>query len=125
MGRLGARRRSVNPRKPAQPVTSPVLSPAPPPDAALASSELGISLGSFQLFPTLDVRAGYDSNGFAAQTQQTGSAYEAIRPSLEVRSNWNNHMLNFGANGIGRDAAVAFAKKGAKVVVAGRREKAG
>ena len=87
----------------AQPVTSPVVSPAPPPEAvpdtAPAGSELGIPLGSFQLFPTLDVRVGYDSNAFATQTQQTGSAYEAIRPSLEVKSDWNNHMLNFGAYG--------------------------
>jgi hypothetical protein len=59
-------------------VTSPVVSPAPPseavPDAVPADSELGIPLGSFRLFPTLDVRVGYDSNAFASQTQQTGSA---------------------------------------------------
>ena len=87
----------------AQPVTSPVVSPAPPPEAVPdtvpTGSELGIPLGSFQLFPTLDVRVGYDSNVFATPTQQTGSAYEAIRPSLDVRSDWNNHMLNFGAYG--------------------------
>jgi len=87
----------------AQPVTSPVLSPAPPseavPDTVPAESELGIPLGSFQLFPILDVRVGYDTNVFATPVQQTGSAYEAIRPSLDVRSNWNNHMLNFGAYG--------------------------
>ena len=84
-------------------VTSPVVSPAPPPeavpDAVPPDSELGIPLGSFRLFPTLDVRVGYDSNAFASQTQQTGSAYEAILPSLEVKSDWNNHMLNFGAYG--------------------------
>ena len=86
----------------AREVTSPVVSPAPPiealPDNVPAGSELGIPLGSFQLFPTLDVRVGYDSNVFATPTQ-TGSAYEAIRPSLDVRSDWNNHMLNFGAYG--------------------------
>jgi hypothetical protein len=85
-----------------QPVTSPVMSPAPPseavPDTVPADSELGIPLGSFQLFPTLDVRVGYDTNAFATPAP-TGSAYEAIRPSLDVRSNWNNHMLNFGAYG--------------------------
>ena len=69
------------------------------PDAVPADSELGIPLGSFRLFPTLDVRVGYDSNAFATQTQQIGSAYEAILPSLEVKSDWNNHMLNFGAYG--------------------------
>ena len=88
----------------AQPVTSPVVSPPPPsevpPDNVPADTELGIPLGAFRLFPTLDVRVGYDSNVFAAPAgQQTGSAYEAIRPSLDVRSDWNNHMLNFGAYG--------------------------
>ena len=87
-----------------QPVTSPGISPPPPgeaqPDNVPADSELGIPLGSFRLFPTLDVRAGYDTNVFASSAgQQTGSAYEAIRPSLDVRSDWNNHMLNFGGYG--------------------------
>jgi hypothetical protein len=86
-----------------QPVTSPVLSPGPPPETAPdnvpADSELGIPLGSFRLFPTLDLRVGYDNNVFATQTQQVGSAYEAIRPSVDVKSDWNNHMLNFGAYG--------------------------
>ena len=85
-------------------VTSPVISPPPPgdvsPDNVPAGTELGIPLGSFRLYPTLDVRAGYDTNPFASSGgQQSGSAYEAIRPSLDVRSDWNNHMLNFGAYG--------------------------
>ena len=85
-------------------VTSPVISPPPPGDVVPASvpaeTELGIPLGSFRLYPTLDVRAGYDTNVFASSAgQQTGSAYEAIRPSLDVRSDWNNHMLNFGGYG--------------------------
>jgi hypothetical protein len=87
----------------AQPVTSPVLSPGVPseiPDNVPADTELGIPLGSFRLYPTLDIRAGYDTNVFAQPAGQgTGSPYEAIRPSLEVRSDWNNHMLNFGAYG--------------------------
>jgi hypothetical protein len=84
-------------------VTSPVISPAAPSEAPKiappTTEELGIPLGSFRLYPTLDVRVGYDTNVFASQVQQTGSAYEAISPSLEVRSDWNNHMLNFGAFG--------------------------
>src|SRR5216683_437445 len=86
-------------------VTSPVISPAVPsevPDNVPPPSteELGIPLGSFRLYPTLDIRAGYDTNVFAQPAgQQTGSPYELISPSLQVRSDWNNHMLNFGAFG--------------------------
>jgi hypothetical protein len=91
----------------AQPVTSPVqtgpgappLAPVGPPPTT--QEELGITLGSFRLFPTLDLRAGYDTNVFAQPAgQQGGSAYEAIRPQLDLRSDWNNHMLNFGAYGV-------------------------
>ena len=83
---------------------APDISPAVPSEvpniAPPTTEELGIPLGSFRLYPTLDVRAGYDTNVFASSAgQQTGSAYEAIRPSLDVRSDWNNHMLNFGGYG--------------------------
>src|SRR6266404_309535 len=92
---------------PATPAASPVqpgpgapqLGPVGPPPTA--PEELGITLGSFRLYPTLDLRAGYDTNVFAQPaSQQTGSAYEAIRPQLDLRSDWNNHMLNFGAYGV-------------------------
>lgn len=86
------------------PVTSPVQSgpgiPKEGVDTQPSKEELGITLGSFVLYPTLDLRAGYDSNVFAQPAgQQTGSAYEAIRPSLDLRSDWNNHMLNLSAYG--------------------------
>jgi hypothetical protein len=51
-------------------VTSPDISPPPPGDVVPATvpadTELGIPLGSFRLYPTLDVRAGYDTNVFAS-----------------------------------------------------------
>src|SRR5882757_9220672 len=82
------------------PDTSPAVPSEAPDNVPPTTEELGIPLGSFRLYPTLDVRAGYDTNVFASSAgQQTGSAYEAIRPSLDVRSDWNNHMLNFGGFG--------------------------
>lgn len=89
----------------ATPVTSPIQQdtgpPAQGPDDAAAAGELGISLGSFRLYPVLDLRAGYDTNVFASPAgSETGSAYEVIRPSFDLRSNWSNHMLNFGAYGV-------------------------
>src|SRR5882672_2106776 len=86
------------------PVTSPVprdagVAPVNP-DSPPGPEELGIQLGSFRLYPTLDLRAGYDSNVFAQPAgQQVSSAYEAIRPSLDLKSDWSNHMLNFSAYG--------------------------
>lgn len=88
----------------ASPVTSPVqTSPAPaPPDTERPPSEdeIGIRVGSFILYPVLDVRAGYDTNVFAQPAgQQTSSAYEALRPQLDLKSDWNNHSLEFGLYG--------------------------
>ena len=86
------------------PVTSPIQrdsgAPKQGPDNAPNNEELGIAVGSFRLYPTLDLRAGYDSNVFAQPAgQQVSSAYEAIRPTLDLKSDWSNHMLNLSAYG--------------------------
>jgi hypothetical protein len=84
------------------PVTSPVptSSPQASPENAPHTEELGMPLGSFRLYPVLDLRAGYDTNVFAQPAgQQVSSAYEAIRPSFDLKSDWSNHMLNFNAYG--------------------------
>src|SRR5882762_4128962 len=49
------------------PVVSPVpANPAPAaPENAPHTEELGMPLGSFRLYPVLDLRAGYDTNVFA------------------------------------------------------------
>src|SRR5207253_791139 len=88
----------------AQSVGSPIpTTPIPKtgPDNAPNQDELGITLGSFKLYPTLDIRAGYDTNVFAQPAgQQVGSTYEVVRPSLDLRSDWSNHMLNVSAFGL-------------------------
>ena len=85
------------------PVTNPIptiTAPTPPPETAPPKEELGMPLGSFRLYPVLDLRAGYDSNVFAQPAgQQVSSAYEAIRPSFDLKSDWSNHMLNLSAYG--------------------------
>ena len=88
-----------------QPVASPVPkdtgAPKQGPDNAPNNDELGISVGSFRLYPVLDLRLGYDSNVYAQPAgQQVSSLYAAVRPSLSLASDWSNHMLNFNANGI-------------------------
>lgn len=85
----------------ARPVTSPIqVDTGAPQQGPPPETELGITLGGFRLFPVLDLRAGYNTNVFATPAgTETGSAYEVIRPSIDLRSNWSNHALNFGAYG--------------------------
>ena len=62
-------------------------------------SELGISVGAFTLFPTLDLNLGYDDNVFATSTAPTASAVAVVRPTLELRSEWLNHSMRLLATG--------------------------
>lgn len=82
-------------------VTSPLPSGPSMPSPSTPSEELGVTVGSFRLYPTLELKAGYDSNVFALPPgQERGSPYEVARPSLSLQSDWSNHMLNFGAYGV-------------------------
>jgi hypothetical protein len=62
-------------------------------------SELGVSIGAFTLFPSLDVNLGYDDNVFATTAPTTASAVAIVRPTLELRSEWLNHSLRLLASG--------------------------
>jgi hypothetical protein len=62
-------------------------------------SELGISVGAFTLYPSIELNLGYDDNVFATPAPTTGSAVAVIRPSLELRSEWLNHSLRLVASG--------------------------
>lgn len=63
--------------------------------------DLGVTLGSFRLFPQIEVNVGSDSNVFAQNASQgtVGSLYTSILPSLELRSQWLNHELRGVLNG--------------------------
>jgi hypothetical protein len=64
---------------------------------APSGDELGISVGSFRLYPQIDVTTGYDNNVFAqgGTNTPTGSLSTIIAPSLALRSEWLNHSINF------------------------------
>jgi len=65
------------------------------------SPELGISTGSFTLYPQIELNAGYDDNVFAqsAAYGTVGSFYSTVSPALILRSNWLNHELYLAASG--------------------------
>jgi hypothetical protein len=67
--------------------------------AVQRGDELGISVGAFTLYPMVDLSLGYDDNVFATTAAPVGSAIAVVRPSLELRSEWSNHMLRLLANG--------------------------
>ena len=63
------------------------------------SSEVGIAVGAFTLYPTLEVQAGYDSNVYATSAPTVGSPYTLIKPVVELKSDWLNHSLRILAGG--------------------------
>jgi hypothetical protein len=62
---------------------------------------LGVRVGSFKLFPELELDETYNDNIYAATAAQgkVGSFVQIVKPSLDLRSDWNNHMLNLFAKG--------------------------
>lgn len=63
---------------------------------APGGDELGITLGSFRLYPGVDITTGYDSNVFAqgASAGRTATLSTIINPTLALRSDWLNHSIN-------------------------------
>jgi hypothetical protein len=61
----------------------------------------GIPVGSFILVPQLEINVGVDNNVFAQSGSlgPSGSLYSTVTPSLDLRSDWNNHMLHVLASG--------------------------
>jgi hypothetical protein len=61
----------------------------------------GITLGAFTLIPQLELNIGVDNNVFAqaASLGTTNSLYSTVTPSLDLKSDWNNHMLHAVASG--------------------------
>jgi hypothetical protein len=59
---------------------------------------LGQRLGGFILYPDLDLRETYDSNINASNTSTRGDLVTSVRPSLQLKSDWNQNALNFHAD---------------------------
>lgn len=63
---------------------------------------VGVPVGSFRLFPDLELDEVYNDNIYATSygaAGKTGSFIQMIKPSLDLRSDWSNHMLNLFARG--------------------------
>jgi hypothetical protein len=71
----------------------------PGPISSSESRELGITMGAFTLYPSLEMLGGFDNNVFATTAPMTGSLFTVVRPQLELRSEWLNHSLRLLATG--------------------------
>lgn len=60
---------------------------------------VGIKIGSFVLFPELDLGTSYYSNVFHAPSAKSDVAFDVV-PSARLVSNWSRHALEFSATGI-------------------------
>ncbi|MGB4100569.1 MAG: outer membrane beta-barrel protein [Alphaproteobacteria bacterium] len=56
-------------------------------------------VGSFQLFPSVEVGPVFDSNIYAQKTGEKSDYVWTVRPGISAFSNWNRHALQFGAQG--------------------------
>jgi hypothetical protein len=86
---------------PSQLVNRPDEKRTPAEIAAENYAAPGVRVGSFMLFPILEADQSFNDNIYAtsAATGRTGSFIEVIKPSMELKSNWSTHMLNFFARG--------------------------
>jgi hypothetical protein len=66
-----------------------------------AYKPLGIRVGSFLLFPTLEADEALNDNIYAtsAATGRTASFVQILKPTLELRSQWSVHEVNLFARG--------------------------
>lgn len=64
---------------------------------------VGVRVGSFFFFPSLELTPTWDSNIFSTTSNRKSDLVMIISPEIAVRSNWRRHELNFGARAdIGR-----------------------
>jgi hypothetical protein len=57
------------------------------------------ALSSFIVFPRLETEARYESNLFRTENNKRDDLIIAVLPSLEIKSDWNNHALSLRLGG--------------------------
>ncbi len=67
-------------------------------EAAQVTPTRGVELGTFTLYPDLQVSEFYDNNIFATKTNERNDFITVISPAIYVGSNWSRHSLNFQAH---------------------------
>jgi hypothetical protein len=60
---------------------------------------IGQRVGSFILYPNATFQESYETNILGSPTQPVGDFISSLAPSLDMKSDWNNHALNFHADG--------------------------
>lgn len=58
----------------------------------------GIPAGGLRLYPAVGIQANHDDNVFATEADTTNDQIIEVRPSLELRSDWNRHRLKLRAD---------------------------
>lgn len=57
---------------------------------------IGVSAGAFNIYPKLELGAGYDSNIFLTANDHQDSAVAVVAPSVRAASDWSRHSLVLG-----------------------------
>jgi hypothetical protein len=55
---------------------------------------LPYTVGSFEIFPSVEMGATYDTNIYATKNNQRNDLVNTIRPAVNAFSNWNRHALS-------------------------------
>ncbi len=64
---------------------------------------IGIRLGSFNLLPAIELGVMHNDNLYTSKTGKVSDQIYTVVPRVDLRSDWNNHALNFKALGeVGR-----------------------
>lgn len=58
-----------------------------------ASDQVGLPVGSFVVYPSLDVGYAYDDNIFATENNEKDDHIFTVTPTVAIESDWNNHAF--------------------------------